>query len=137
MRDDASGEQSGFREQSVIEVSVAPGLKDGRRLCSYRLLAPSRRVRFAGSGRPRALFRGVFLQEQAVGVPKSLAVHKPVEDAIQRIGRLYIMKIPWKHEDRGSFEYGVNWLILSSEHFLNGTQGGQECLSCCCAKPLN
>jgi hypothetical protein len=32
-----------------------------------------------------------------------LAMHEPVEDAIQRIGRLDVMEIPWKHEDRSSF----------------------------------
>jgi len=32
----------------------------------------------------------MLLQEQAIRVRKSLAVHEPVEDAIQRIGRLYV-----------------------------------------------
>jgi hypothetical protein len=50
---------------------------------------------------------GVFLQERAVRFCKSLATHEPVEDAVQRIGRLYVMEIPWKHQDRGSFEYGL------------------------------
>jgi hypothetical protein len=54
------------------------------------------------------LFRGVLLQEQAVRVRKSLAMHEPVEDTVQRIGRLDVMEIPWKREDRGSFKYGFN-----------------------------
>jgi hypothetical protein len=53
------------------------------------------------------LFSGVFLQEGAVRFLKRLAMHEPVEDPIQRIGWLYVMEIPWKHEDRDSFEYGL------------------------------
>jgi hypothetical protein len=49
------------------------------------------------------LFRRVFLQEGAVRCLKRLAMHEPVEHSIQRIGWLYVMEIPWKHEDRDSF----------------------------------
>ena len=53
------------------------------------------------------LFCGVFLQEGAVGFLKRLAMHEPVEDSIHRIGWLYVMEIPWEHEDRDSFDYGL------------------------------
>jgi hypothetical protein len=53
------------------------------------------------------LFRGVFLQERAVRFRKRLAMHEPIDDPIQRIGWLYVMEIPWKHEDRDSIEYDL------------------------------
>ena len=50
------------------------------------------------------LFSGVFLQEQAVRGRKRLAMHEPVEDAIQPIRRLDVMEIPCKNQDRGFFK---------------------------------
>lgn len=76
MRDGASGESVGFREQSLTGVSAATGLGDNRRLSSYRR---QREQRACDSLNPvicRVLFRGIFLQERAIRFPKPFTLHE-------------------------------------------------------------
>jgi hypothetical protein len=49
----------------------------------------------------------MLLEEQTVRGRERLAMHEPVEDAIQRIRRLDVMEIPWKHQDRNRLKYSL------------------------------
>jgi hypothetical protein len=93
-----------------------PGLSVGDRFPLWTL--HQRRLPWGSLRPPHCTLREV----EFVVLPIFLlpfAMHEPVEDPVQRIGRLDVMEIPWKHQDRGFFNAKSLTQIL-------------ECLFCIC-----